>query len=274
MFFLDELDNLKIYRKQFLLPLDEKNKRKGSMTLLMGAGPEASIGMMQNHMMVPRYYQSYYLERAVMYYINHEHGMLDFNLDNEKIDTVESIDESIEDVMDKSSKITYRGYEHDIDLVKQYINPGTIKRFNADYKKKVKHPLTVNIVGRAAIRENTANQIWILSPSLYNKSLASYELYCYYKIMETIVIANNPKIDKDFKYAIALYDSGLGDAHISSGKWIFGKKLKTTYKAIDAYVKKEGHKRFVRDKLYDYSSFTFEMIKDTASKAMENIFFN
>lgn len=274
MFFLDELDNLKIYRKQFLLPLDEKNKRKGSMTLLMGAGPEASIGMMQNHMMVPRYYQSYYLERAVMYYINHEHGMLDFNLDNEKIDTVESIDESIEDVMDKSSKITYRGYEHDIDLVKQYINPGTIKRFNADYKKKVKHPLTVNIVGRAAIRENTANQIWILSPSLYNKSLASYELYCYYKIMETIVIANNPKIDKDFKYAIALYDSGLGDAHISSGKWIFGKKLKTTYKAIDAYVKKEGHKRFVRDKLYDYSSFTFETIKDTASKAMENIFFN
>lgn len=262
MFFLDELDNLKIYKKKFLLPLDEKNKRKGSMTLLMGAGPEASVGMMKNSLMVPRYYQSYYLERAVMYYINHEHGMIDFTLDNETEDMVECIDESIEDVVDRSSKITYRGYEHDISLVKQYINPHTIKRFCSDYKKRVRYPLTVNIVGRSSIRENTANQIWILSPSLYNKDLASYELYCYYKIMEMIIVANNPNIDTNFKYAVALYDSGLGDAHLSSSKWIFGEKLLTMYKAIDRYVKKEGHKRFVRDKLYDYSSFTISAIKD------------
>lgn len=273
MFFLDELDNLKVYKKQFLLPLEEKNKRKGSMTLLFGAGPEASIGLMRNNLIVPKYYQSYYLERAVLYYINHEHGMLDFDMVEEKEETIETINESIEDVVDNEEhgKITYRGYSHDIDLVKRYINPETIKRFNAGYKKKLKYPINVNIVGRSGIRENTAKQIWILSPSMYNKRLASYELYCYYKIMESIIMANNPDMDKDFKYAIALYDSGLGDAHMQSRNWIFGDKLKTEYEAIDNYVKKNGHKKFVRDKLYDYKSFVVGSLKSAISKSFDNL---
>lgn len=265
MFFIDELKNLRIYQKEFLLPLNEKDKKKNSMAVLMGTNMDSSIKMMKYERMNPKYYFSYYFERAVMYYINQESAGL-FNLELDK----ECITESIEDVIDKESRIVFKGYSHDISLVSRYINRSTIKRLSEDYGVNIKYPITVNIVGRSGKKENTKNEIWLLSPSTFNTSLKSYELYAYYNIMELIILNKNDKIPTDIKYAMALYDSGLYELHKSN--WIFGSNLKSYCKSFEEYEKTHGHKKLVRNVVSDYKNFFKDVIVSNMTSSIDKIF--
>ena len=152
MFFIDELDDLRLYKKPFLLPLNEKDKKKNSAALLMCKDAESSINTMGHPLMNPKYYISYYLERAVMYYINQE-GTIEMDQ--------EIIEESLEDIIDgkEQSKIIYSGYSHEIVNLKRYMDIKLIKKLNQDYRANIKYPIKVNIIGRSGKRENTARQI-------------------------------------------------------------------------------------------------------------------
>lgn len=238
MFFIDELQDMRIYRKQFLLPLDEKNKRKNSMAFVMGKNVDGSIRTMKFPLMYPKYYNAYYLERAVMYYINQEGA---FESDEEVIT------ESLEDIIEgeESKKIIFKGYNHDIENVRQYINVKVINALASDYKVKIKYPITINVVGRSGKKENTKDQIWVLSKSTFNRSIKGYDMYLYYNVMELILMNANPKMSRDIKYAVALYESGLYEAHKSTN-WIFGSKLKTLCKALENYDTRNGHKKMAK----------------------------
>lgn len=242
MFFIDELDDLRLYKKPFLLPLNEKDKKKNSAALLMCKDAESSINTMGHPLMNPKYYISYYLERAVMYYINQE-GTVEMDQ--------EIIEESLEDIVDgkEQSKIIYSGYSHEIVNLKRYMDIKLIKKLNQDYRANIKYPIKVNIVGRSGKKENTARQIWLLSEPNYNRSLKDYGMYVKYNIIELLIMCKNPKLPNMYKYALAIYDSGL--YHLHKYNWIFGDQLKRLCKMIDMYVEIHGHPQMVKDVIKD-----------------------
>lgn len=81
MIFLDQMKNLKIYRKPVFLPTLENDKKKKSAIMLLTPNYESSKRLMNHPLLINRLrFQSYYLEQDVSYYIN---GKVSKNLVNE-----------------------------------------------------------------------------------------------------------------------------------------------------------------------------------------------
>ena len=80
MYFLDELDNMRLYRRSVLLPINEKDKKHTSLAFILSPNMEGTKKVFYNGMMIGKYYNSFYTERAVLYYINQE-GEIEY-LDN------------------------------------------------------------------------------------------------------------------------------------------------------------------------------------------------
>ena len=81
MIFLDQMKNLKIYRKPVFLPTLENDKKKKSTIMLLTPNYESSKRLMNHPLLINRLrFQSYYLEQDVSYYIN---GKVSKNLANE-----------------------------------------------------------------------------------------------------------------------------------------------------------------------------------------------
>jgi len=71
MIFLDQMKNMKIYKRPMFLPTLENDKKKHSAILLLTPNYESSKRLMNHPLTVNRLrYQSYYMERDVSYYIN------------------------------------------------------------------------------------------------------------------------------------------------------------------------------------------------------------
>lgn len=264
MFFIDELDNLRLYKKPFLLPLNEKDKKKNSIALLMGTNMQSTLNILQNPLMNPKYYISYYLERAVMYYINQENTTVEYD---EQVVVAEGIEDLIEA---NDNKIIFKGYKHDVDNVRRYLTKGTITKLAEDYHVKIKYPITVNIVSRSQKRENTKDQIWLLPESMYNSSLRSYEMYIYYNVVELIICNACPNMNQRYKYALALYDSGLANLH--QDKWIFGDGLEVMCREMKKYESINGHKKLVKKILTDPTDLFITVGKDTFIQSFFSMF--
>ena len=74
MLYLDDLKYLRLYRKKFFLPIDKENKKKGSAILLLSPSYTVSNELMNSPFTINRQnsFQSYYLEKDIMYTIQHE----------------------------------------------------------------------------------------------------------------------------------------------------------------------------------------------------------
>lgn len=73
MILIDEMKPLRLYKRPFHLPVNLKNKRKGSATFLLTPNYESSKKLLNNPILINRnYYEAYYLEKAVTYFINNE----------------------------------------------------------------------------------------------------------------------------------------------------------------------------------------------------------
>lgn len=81
MFLLENLKYNKLYKKQFLLPFIKEDKRRGSAILLLTPNYESSLWLMNNKFAINKAnsYMSYYLERDIMYTINHESRNLEMD---------------------------------------------------------------------------------------------------------------------------------------------------------------------------------------------------
>ena len=69
MIFADELKNGILYKKKFLYPIDDKDKRHGSTVLLMSPNIESSKKLMGYPLVDSRYYKGYYIDKSVMAFI-------------------------------------------------------------------------------------------------------------------------------------------------------------------------------------------------------------
>ena len=83
MVYLDDLKYMKLYKKQFYLPINMSDKKHGSAILLLTPNYESSNALMNNKFAVNRNrsFESYYIERDITYTINHESRHLECNYD-------------------------------------------------------------------------------------------------------------------------------------------------------------------------------------------------
>lgn len=95
MIFIDELKPMKLYKRPFYLPIDMSNKKKGNVAFLLTPNYESSAKILNNPMINGKYYNAYYIEKDITYYINQE-GYLD-TLD----------DKSFVNVIHENKKIRY-----------------------------------------------------------------------------------------------------------------------------------------------------------------------
>jgi hypothetical protein len=108
---------MKLYKKKFYLPINKKDKRKGSAILLLTPNYETSNALMNSPFIINKNksFQSYYIEKDIMYTIQHESRMLEIahfdytNIINEQPSVfVETTDiPNYEDLTEASINETY-----------------------------------------------------------------------------------------------------------------------------------------------------------------------
>ena len=115
MYFLDDLKYNKLYKRQFMIPYDNNDKRRGSAILLLSPNYSVSNTLMNNSFVLDkmRLFSSYFIEKDIMYTINQE-GYLEVQHDDpievmneaayepfiETTDIMEKIDENALDIND------------------------------------------------------------------------------------------------------------------------------------------------------------------------------
>lgn len=72
MFFLDELENFKLYKRKVVFPFIESDKRKGSYIYLMSPNMNSSINMMNYKLFTPKYFESLYIERNAVLFVGED----------------------------------------------------------------------------------------------------------------------------------------------------------------------------------------------------------
>ena len=249
MFFLDELQNLKIYRKKFLLPIDDKDKRYHSLAMLMTPSYESSNKMMNHPLFQNKYFNSYYTERAALYYIDGTNVVSEASI----------VTETIDDIIKPDKYVTYSGYENDIIRVQTVINTRSLKELSHLYKVNLPFPIKVEVVRKNTTPRPKGNTLYVCSERFYNKKLNNYSAYLYYCLYSYIYDHMSVQIPDAFKYALGLYDSGLYEIHKS--KWIFDDKLKVLCDSLYFFDRRYGRDKRI-DKLY--SNYLDVFYKDTA----------
>lgn len=255
MFFVDELKNFKMYKKKFLYPVDDNNKKLNSAVILLSPSIESSIGIINHELVNNKYVKSYYIEKSVLYYIQQEGGIPSL------VRTDDIIHESIKDITLEDKKVLYTGYESDIEDVTIVINQASIKKFCKKYDLKAKYPITVNIFRRTIVPESADGNINVSSKMEYGgKIYKNYGSYLQYQMMEyllkeSINKKNNGLVNVMIQ-GISLYESGLYEIH--KNKWIFDPRLKTLCKYIDGYISKNGFNKFIKN-LHFNPKFLFSL---------------
>ena len=75
MIYLDDLKYMKLYKKPFMLPINKEDKKHGSAILLLTPNYESSNSLMNHPLALNKpvtTFQSYYVEKDIMYTINNE----------------------------------------------------------------------------------------------------------------------------------------------------------------------------------------------------------
>ena len=70
---LDDVKDLMLYKRPFFLPVDPKNKKKGSVVMLLSPNYKSSMNMMNAPYIInKRSFESYYIEKSIFRYIKNE----------------------------------------------------------------------------------------------------------------------------------------------------------------------------------------------------------
>lgn len=243
MFFLDELKDFKLYKKQFLYPINDKNKTKNSLVMLMTPNYKSSLKTMNYPLLIQKYFKSYYIERAAMYYISGE------TIVEESSSIVE---ESIDNIIAGSSankQIIFSGYESDCYPVMRVITPSYIDNICKAYEiHNLEYPIYVEVFRKSNLKDaDCNNMIYVSNKHNFNSNLKNYEAYLRFCVVDFILRQYPKKIDQSLRYSIALYESGLYDIH--KNNWIFNDRLRVLSEAVEEYIYSNGYHKFNKEVL-------------------------
>lgn len=243
MFFVDELDDFRMYKKKFLYPINNSNKKNGSAVILLSPNIDSSIKVINHELCTNKFIKSYYIDKSVLYYIQQENGYTTLT----KCDDI--IHENLRDITLLDDKVLYTGYPMDIEDVAPVINKDTVNEFSKLYKLKVKYPITVNIYRRTICPESKDGNINVSTKYEYgNRVYKNYTAYLRYEMIEYLLKTHLPKQNKFSEVMItatSLYESGLYSIHKS--KWIFDPRLKTLCEYIEKYIDNHGREYFAKN---------------------------
>lgn len=239
MYFLDELQDMKLYRRKLFLPLNDKDKKHGSAAFILS--PKQVVGLediMRNNMVIPKYYSAYYTEKSVLYYINQENGF-------EELDNSESINEVS---LYANSKIQYTGFKSVNDAA-SILNAGFFNNAFSILGEKWENKIKIKC--EDSWNYESADYISILPKIYYNEShFFSYNIYCKFSAWNWLV--NNVIINTNqtFAFAVAFVESGLAREYFTNKKkllgWPFNKELLEPVKILYQYKELNGEAKYIK----------------------------
>ena len=238
---MSELSQMRLYssRRKVYIPFNPDDKKRGATIKLLTRHIEDSINMMHTpYIYNPKYYDSFYIPRDVMAYINSDNAK---EYDN---DTKDDDDVLMEAIMNRADtfRFDYTCTEHDADIVKKIITAKKIKNLyelfhRGSYNWK---PFTVYIfdnqrqlakaINQEAILRNadyvshsycTERELFIVSPTGFkeiSKAEVDYELYVMDELTTWVVMNCFPKCGRVIANHVGAGISGHARA-IYNKKW-------------------------------------------------------
>ena len=238
---MSELSQMRLYssRRKVYIPFNPDDKKRGATIKLLTRHIEDSINMMHTpYIYNPKYYDSFYIPRDVMAYINSDNAK---EYDN---DTKDDDDVLMEAIMNRADtfRFDYTCTEHDADIVKKIITAKKIKNLyelfhRGSYNWK---PFTVYIfdnqrqlakaINQEAILRNadyvahsycTERELFIVSPTGFkeiSKAEVDYELYVMDELTTWVVMNCFPKCGRVIANYVGAGISGHARA-IYNKKW-------------------------------------------------------
>lgn len=234
---LDDLKDLMIYKKDFYLPINPKNKKKNSLIMLLTPNYKSSANMMtMPYIKNNRYFESYYLEKNIYMYINST---------NEKTCIIPEADYEEYDYFTEDfnngkymgvDKLSFEGYPTDVRVVQQLVSEKYLNMVAKIYSKDF-DGMTIVCGDDSSIDINT-NTLNLVRKGKYNSKnyILSYQEYVYSMVHMFYITKFNPKIDINIGYPISLAVSG---AYSYLDKNAFKFKFPTVYVLSEVY-KNEG----------------------------------
>lgn len=218
MIYIDELEQLKLYSKPFLLPANSKNKKKGKSVMLLTPNIESSIGLMKHNLLINRYYNSYYIEKDVSFYVNDDNVLEQYDYSDYVHEEVEGseqfpLNEGVYNYF--KPKIIFDGYSDDVEQAKKFITPEKVEQYNEMFKANIKYPISVTVhrKGYGELPSPKPNSISLVSYIYQGNDCANYELYCNEAIVEMIVKTINPKCYSGIVNAVSSVYGGTYDIY-------------------------------------------------------------
>ena len=238
---MSELSQMRLYssRRKVYIPFNPDDKKRGATIKLLTRHIEDSINMMHTpYIYNPKYYDSFYIPRDVMAYINSDNAK---EYDN---DTKDDDDVLMEAIMNRADtfRFDYTCTEHDADIVKKIITAKKIKELyelfhRGSYNWK---PFTVYIfdnqrqlakaINQEVILRNadyvahsycTERELFIVSPTGFkeiSKAEVDYELYVMDELTTWVVMNCFPKCGRVIANNVGAGISGHARA-IYNKKW-------------------------------------------------------
>lgn len=143
MITIEEMKNLILYKKPFFAPFVDKDNKHGSLIYLLANSSLSSMRLMNNPLMINRkYFESYYIEKDITYYINSEGYLIEADDIPYNV-----ISESKKEYLNDPNRfvsalnlenLSYEGNNFDLESVNESI---TIKDVNLHDLKSVKNYL-------------------------------------------------------------------------------------------------------------------------------------
>ena len=244
MYFLDELDNYRLYRRSVLLPIDEKNKKHNCAAFLLSPNIEGTKDIFRNSLLVNRYYNAFYTERAVLYYVNQE-NVIEEIVGDFVSDTVSLYDDS-------NIQIQFNGYDHNISNVKSVLTKKWFKSKIDEFKinpKKIKEiPITI----LESRKDSTGNMIYVVPKYRYPKEFKSYENFCYFNALVWLFNQANPEINDWLCYALALKESGVSSLY-AKREWPFHYNLGIICRSLDLFEENNSRVAYISELIKGYN---------------------
>lgn len=244
MYFLDELDNYRLYRRSVLLPIDEKNKKHNCAAFLLSPNIEGTKDIFRNSLLVNRYYNAFYTERAVLYYVNQENVIEEIVGD--------FVSDTVSLYNDSNIQIQFNGYDHNISDVKSVLTKKWFKSKIDEFKinpKKIKEiPITI----LESRKDSTGNMIYVVPKYRYPKEFKSYENFCYFNALVWLFNQANPEINDWLCYALALKESGVSSLY-AKREWPFHYNLGIICRSLDLFEENNSRVAYISELIKGYN---------------------
>ena len=248
MFFLDELDDIRLYKRNILLPLNEKDKKRNSLAYILSPNINSTKDVLSSPTIVNRYYNGFYTERAVLYYVN-----LENNIDNSESVLFIAEESKVSLYNSPDFPIMFQGYEHYVKEAQKYINEKTIKKLCERYKFNTKKIESINVIINERRQNTDINNIYLVPYTKFPAHFKSYEKFCEFNALMWLFFINNPDMNEWLCMALALKESGVASFY-NNKNWPFNYNLGVICRSLDLYETEHGRNEYIREIIKGYNS--------------------